>query len=90
MAEKYSVKIRFNTNYKDGDHKIKEWRVLVNGFENFCNHVTVNCACQTSKDFIEGIGNKWHISCEPKTIEYIKDERIGEDGVNLFKEIVLS
>ncbi len=89
MADKLQVKIRFNTNYKDGDSKIKEWRVIVNGFENFCNHVTVNCPCQTSKDFIEGIGNKWHISCEPKNIDYIKDEKIGEESSNLFKEIIL-
>ena len=89
MIEKHSVKIRFNTNYKDGDNKIKEWRVLVNGFENFCNHVTVNCACHTSKDFIDGVGNKWHISCEPVRIEYIKDEHIKENDTNLFKEIIL-
>ena len=89
MAEIITVKIRFNTNYKEGDPKIKEWRVLVNGFENFCNHVTIKCPCQTSKDFIEGIGDKWHISCEPKSIEYIKGEEVGEGRENLFNEIVL-
>ena len=89
MAEKITVKIRFNTNYKEGDPKIKEWRVLVNGFENFCNHVTVNCPCKTTKDFIEGIGDKWHISCEPKSIEYIKDEEVRAEHSHLFKEIIL-
>jgi len=90
MADKIRVKIRFNTNYKEGDNKSKEWRVIVNGLENFCNHVTINCPCRTSKDFMEGIGNKWHISCEPQAIEYIKDEKIEEDSANLFKEIILT
>ena len=90
MPEKLEVKIRFNTYFKEGDNKIKEWRVLVNGFENFCNHVTVNCACRTTKDFIEGIGDKWHIGCEPKNIEYVNDEKLEEGSSNLFKEIILS
>ncbi len=90
MRESLSVKIRFNTYFKEGDSKVKEWRVLVNGVEYFCNHVTINCPSKTTKDFIEGIGDKWHISCEPKHIEYIKDERITDDSSTLFKEIILS
>jgi len=90
MTDKLLVKIRFNTNYKEGFNEIKEWRVIVNGFENFCNHVTINCPCETSMDLIEGIGNKWHISCNPKRIEYVKDDRIGENDTNLFKAIILS
>jgi hypothetical protein len=89
MADKKIVKIRFNTLFKEGDPKNKEWRVLVNGFENFCNYVRINCPCETTKDFIEGTGDKWHISCEPGSIEYIKDENAG-DSKNLFKEIILS
>lgn len=90
MEKSLSVKIRFNTYFKEGDAKIKEWRVIVNGIENFCNHVTINCPSRTTKDFIEGIGDKWHISCEPAHIEYIKDEKITDNTPNLFKEIVLN
>jgi hypothetical protein len=89
MKEKLFVKIRFNTNYKEEDVQTKEWRVIVNGVENFCNHVTVNCPSKTSKDFIDGVGNKWHISCEATGIEYIKDENLTTNSTILFKEIIL-
>ena len=89
MKEKLQIKIRFNTNYKEGDNKIKEWRVIIDGVENFCNHVTVNCPSKTSKDFIEGVGHKWHISCEANSVEYIQDETINDKTLNSFKEIIL-
>ena len=88
MKEKLLVKIRFNTNYKPDDGS-KEWRVLVNGFENFCNHVIINCPSKTSKDFIEGVGDKWHITCEANSIEYVKDENLTTNSAILFREIVL-
>jgi hypothetical protein len=88
MKNKIIVKVRFNTSYKPEDGS-KEWRVLVNGFENFCNHVTIHCGSKTSKDFIEGVGNKWHISCTAERVEYIKDEKTGEGITNVFKEIIL-
>jgi hypothetical protein len=89
MKERLQVKIRFNTNYKENDLLTKEWRVIVNGIENFCNHVVVNCPSKTSKDYIEGVGNKWHISCEANSIEYIQDEEIKDKIPNSFKEIIL-
>ena len=90
MKNDFLVKIRFNTDFKEGDVKVKEWRILVNGVEHFCNHVTVNCPSKTTKDFIEGVGDKWHISCQPTHIEYINDERITDNTPNLFKEIILN
>lgn len=89
MKERLQIKIRFNTNYKENDILTKEWRVIVNGVENFCNHVTVNCPSKTSKDYIEGVGNKWHISCEANGIEYIEDKEIKGKAPNSFKEIIL-
>ena len=89
MKKRLQIKIRFNTNYKEEDTQTKEWRVIVNGVENFCNHVTVNCPSKTSKDFIEGVGNKWHISCEANSIEYVQDETIKGKVSNSFKEIIL-
>ncbi|HXS38018.1 MAG TPA: hypothetical protein VN721_15045 [Flavipsychrobacter sp.] len=88
MKENILVKIRFNTNYKPNDGS-KEWRVLVNGYENFCNHVTIKCASKTTKDYIEGVGDKWHITCEASDVEYIKDEELLTKNVNLYKEIIL-
>ncbi|MBS1647035.1 MAG: hypothetical protein JST67_06820 [Bacteroidetes bacterium] len=88
MEEKYLVKIRFNTHYKPNDGS-KEWRVLVNDFENFCNHISINCPALTTKDFIEGVGDKWHISCSPQKIEYIKDDSLKEAPAHYFKEIIL-
>jgi hypothetical protein len=89
VKKRLQIKIRFNTNYKEEDTQTKEWRVIVNGVENFCNHVTVNCPSKTSKDFIEGVGNKWHISCEANSIEYVQDETIKGKVSNSFKEIIL-
>ena len=85
----YEIKIRFNTNYREDDPSTKEWRVLVNGQEHFCNHVRVNCPSYTSKDLIEGVGQKWHISCEARKIEFVKDET-GSFPENFFREIVIS
>ncbi|HXU28101.1 MAG TPA: hypothetical protein VN698_12800 [Bacteroidia bacterium] len=89
MKERLQIKIRFNTNYREEDTQTKEWRVIVNGVENFCNHVSVNCPSKTSKDFIEGVGNKWHISCEAERIEYVQDEAMKGKTPNSFKEIIL-
>lgn len=84
------VKIRFNTNYIDGDPFIKEWRVIVNNVEFFCNNVSILCPSFTTKDIIENVGNKWHISCQPSSIEYIEDDQIKPEKENrLFKEIIL-
>lgn len=89
MSAKHDVKIRFNTNFREGDSSTKEWRVLVDGKEHFCNHVTINCPTHTSKDLIEGVGQKWHISCEATTISYIKDTS-AVFPENFFKEIIIS
>ena len=89
MKDKNFVKIRFNTSYMDGDGS-KDWRVIINGIEHFCNHISINCSSKTSKDFIEGVGDKWHISCEPIQIEYIKDDTQTTTPVFFLKEIILS
>ncbi|MGZ3862922.1 MAG: hypothetical protein ACXVPN_10960 [Bacteroidia bacterium] len=89
MNEKTEVKIRFNTLYRDEDPTQKEWRVLINGIENFCNNVQINCPTYTSRDLIEGTGLKWHISCNASKIEYIKDH-VGNWPSNYYKKIVIS
>lgn len=87
-AKKIEVKVRFNTNYKLGDGS-KEWRVLIDGVENFCNHVIINCPSSTTKDYIEGVGDKWHITCFASRIEYVSDEHNKTTAQFLFKEIIL-
>jgi hypothetical protein len=89
MAQKQEVKIRFNTGFSAADPGTKEWRVLINGKEHFCNHVQVNCPSYTSNDLIEGVGQKWHISCQAGQIEFIKDTS-RQFPANFFKEIVIS
>lgn len=85
----YDIKIRFNTNFRQDDPASKEWRVIVNGRENFCNHVRINCPSETSRDFIEGVGEKWHISCQASKVDYIPDPSVKTES-NLFREILIA
>ncbi len=90
MSKKTLVKIRFNTKYSPTDPQSKEWRVIVSGLENFCNHITIHCPSHTSKDYIEDVGDKWHITCEAEQISYIPDETTLALPPNYFKEIIIN
>ena len=68
------VNIRYNTNARSD--KDLHWRVLIDGFEHLASNVVINCASYTTKDIIEGVGEKWHITCEPKQIQWIDKECI--------------
>jgi hypothetical protein len=68
------VKIRYNTNAKSDD--ILHWRVIINGVEHLASNVIINCMTRTTKDYIEGVGDKWHISCNPTQIEWVDTECI--------------
>ena len=85
----HQVRIRFNTNYRPNDPSTKDWRVIVDGKEHFCNHVRINCPSETSHDFIEGVGEKWHISCRATSVEYLPDAS-GNFPEGFFREIVIS
>lgn len=87
MTEDLEVLIRFNTDFIHGTAPSKEWRVLVNREEKLCNNVIVRCSSRTSKNFIEGVGDKWHIQCDASGLEYISDGR-HDDGKH-FKEIII-
>lgn len=89
MGVRHDVKIRFNTNYREDDPATKEWRVIIDGQENFCGHVIINCPAHTSKDHIEGVGQKWHISCNASNIRFLKEEDQAFP-VNYFREIIIS
>jgi hypothetical protein len=68
------VKIRYNTNAKSDD--TLHWRVIINGVEHLASNVIINCMTRTTKDYIEGVGDKWHISCNPTQIEWMDTECI--------------
>ena len=88
MTEELEVLIRFNTDYRSDNRFSKEWRVLVNRKEKLCNNVIVKCSSRTSKNFIEGVGDKWHIKCDATALEFIEDGH-HNDGIN-FQEIIIS
>lgn len=54
------VKIRYNTLVNDD---FLYWRVLIKGVEHLASHVEINTETKTTKDYIEGIGFKHHITC---------------------------
>ena len=60
------VSIRYNTKATEED--TLHWRVLIDGVEYLASEVEVNAQLRTTKDWIEGVGWKWHISCESDTI----------------------
>lgn len=56
-----TVKIRYNTQVSDD---FLYWRVLVDGVEKLASDIKINIPTITTKDFIEGVGMKHHITCE--------------------------
>jgi uncharacterized membrane protein len=56
--------IRYNTNSKSNDDR---WRLIEEGNEILVSHIIINGEVQTTKDWIEDIGDwKYHISCTGK------------------------
>lgn len=68
---KKEIKIRFNT--LAGESHLK-WRVLIDGIEHLASEVNVLVPTITTKDQIEGVGEKWHITCKPEVIEWHGDK----------------
>lgn len=66
------IKIRYNTNAKPND--TLHWRVLINGVEHLASNVKILKHCETTKDEIEGVGTKWHITCEGANWEWNDSE----------------
>lgn len=62
------VDVRFNTNFPLKSQY--EWRVLVNGQETLVNNVRIEVPCHTTSTFIEGHGQKWHITTEANSVEF--------------------
>ena len=62
------VKIRFNTNYPSKSQF--EWRLILDGVEHLVNDIRVEVPCYTTSEFIEGHGQKWHITCDAKDVKF--------------------
>ncbi len=62
------VKIRFNTNHPSKSQF--EWRLILDGVEHLVNDIRVEVPCYTTSEFIEGHGQKWHITCDAKDVEF--------------------
>ena len=62
----YEIKIRYNTNAVNSDDL--HWRVVVDGKEFLARDVQVNTPTYTTKDFIKGVGEKWHITTKCNSI----------------------
>lgn len=62
------VKIRFNTNFPLKSQY--EWRLIVDGVEHLVNSIRIEVPCYTTSEFIEGHGQKWHITCSASDVEF--------------------
>jgi len=62
-----TIKIRYNTQCRDDVH---HWRVLVDGIETLASEVRIESPSYTTRDLIEGIGEKWHLTTEATTVEW--------------------
>lgn len=61
-----NVSIRYNTKATEED--TLHWRVLIDGVEHLASEVEVNTKLWTTKDWIDGVGYKYHITCESDSI----------------------
>ena len=68
------VKVRYKTDAKPGE--IVQWRVIIDDVEYGASSVIINCLSYTTRDNIPGVGEKWHITCEPKLVRWVEKECI--------------
>ena len=71
MKKKYNVvSIRYNT-LSDGDFEC--WRVICDGHEFKTNKVLIKGVVLTTRDYIDKVGYKHHISIEDAIVDYSVD-----------------
>jgi hypothetical protein len=66
------IDIRFNTNFPIGKSKF-EWRVIKDGVEHLVNYVHINCKSHSTSRFIEGEGEKYHITANTDLISIVNE-----------------
>ena len=59
MKKRYLI--RYNTQ-STSDHD--RWRIIDGDTEILVSEIRINVPSYTSKDWIEGVGEKYHIACE--------------------------
>ena len=83
MDEQKTYQIRYNTASTDDS---QSWRLVCDGKETLVSDIVITSKTRTTKDYIENLGNKYHITCEgvlevKDGVAYIKTKRI--DNPNL-------
>lgn len=59
MKKRYLI--RYNTHSTDDANR---WRLIEGDTEILVSDIKIDTEVQTSKDYMEGVGDKFHISCE--------------------------
>ena len=59
------IKLRYNNDA--GTSNLK-WRILIDGIEHTASDIEVLVPSTTTRDVIEGVGEKFHITCRPSKI----------------------
>jgi len=54
-----TYQIRFNTTSTDDSNR---WRLITDGQEILVANIYIDAQTYTTKDYIEGLGDKWHIT----------------------------
>jgi uncharacterized membrane protein len=77
MQKPKTYQIRFNTTSTDESNR---WRLICDGEETLVSSIYIDTQTYTTKDHIEGVGDKWHVTAtgylEVKDgVAYIKPKR---------------
>lgn len=56
-----TYQIRYNTNSTDDSNR---WRLIDGNEEILVSNIIINTQTKTTKDYIEGVGDKWHVTCD--------------------------
>jgi hypothetical protein len=59
MSQSKTYQIRFNTTSTDDSNR---WRLITDGQEILVSNIYIDAQTYTTKDYIEGLGDKWHIT----------------------------
>lgn len=59
MSEQKTYQIRYNTNSKDDS---ESWRLIYDNKETLVSNIYIDSETFTTKDYIEGVGEKWYIT----------------------------
>ena len=80
------VSIRYNTS-SDGVHNT--WRIICDGVDYQTNKVTIKGVVESSKDFIEDVGFKHHVTVYDALVTHTVDYSLIESfKKTLFKDIL--